>query len=125
MTTGMTSDPRPYAPRRFVLTTGGVAVVSALWYVLHAITGLGPPVLAVMASPIGSAIGAVAVVALFRAVPMAPAARRFWLLVLALEILVTAGRLINVAAQLQVYPDIVRIPPVASLCTGLGLLAAI
>ncbi|MET0418392.1 MAG: diguanylate cyclase, partial [Actinoplanes sp.] len=121
----MRTDPRPFAPRRYVTVTAGLAVLSALWFIGYAVTGAGPAILGTVAAPIGSAIAAAAVLALLRAVPMAPAARRFWILVLVLEAGVTAARLIGLAAALRAYPETAPPHPIGGLCVGFGLLAAI
>ncbi len=122
---GMSTDQRPPPPRRYVIATAGVAVLSVLWYVIHVAAGAGPPIAGLIAAPVGSALGAAAVLALLRNMPMAAAARRFWVLVLVLELGMTTSRLINLATQSRAYPDVVPAPLIAAACTGLGVLAAI
>ncbi len=119
------SDQRPYAPRRFVFATAGLAALSTLWYAVYATTGAGPAIVGSFAAPLGSAVGAAAVCALLRAVPMAPAARRFWILVLVLELAMTAGRLINLSARVRDYPDPAPPSALATILSVLGVLAAI
>ncbi|MGX6607181.1 putative bifunctional diguanylate cyclase/phosphodiesterase [Micromonosporaceae bacterium Da 78-11] len=121
----MTPDTRPPAPRRYVLATAGLAALSALWYVVFLATGAGPEILGHLAPPLGSLVGTAAVVALLRKVPMAPAARRFWILILVLEVGMATGRLINLADWCRTPVGVVRTPTLGPLFSGIGLFAAI
>ncbi|HEY0002836.1 MAG TPA: bifunctional diguanylate cyclase/phosphodiesterase [Actinoplanes sp.] len=90
---------RPPAPRRYVIATAGVAILSTIWYLAHLALGWGPPELAYLAPPLASTSGAVAVFALLRGVWLQPAARRFWWLIFALEVCAAISRAIHSAHQ--------------------------
>ncbi len=119
------TDHRPSAPRRYVLATVGVAALSMLWYVIHLVTGAGSPVLALFGSPLASAAGGVAVAALLRRVPMAPGARRFWLLILVLEATMTIGRATQAGYAVASYPAPPGQPAFVSAMIAFGMVAAI
>jgi diguanylate cyclase (GGDEF)-like protein len=108
-----------------VYASAGVAVISALWFLLHAVAGVGTPALALVAAPIGTVIGGLSVFALLRHVPMAPAARRFWQLILVLEIGVGLGRVLHVAGVFASHPAPARPSMVVSVLFLLGLGAGI
>ncbi|GAA2628212.1 hypothetical protein Adu01nite_63600 [Paractinoplanes durhamensis] len=113
------------SPRPYVLATAGIAGLSMLWYLVYRVFGLGPSVPAYFAAPLASATGAVAVLALLRWVPLEPAARTFWRLILVLETTVAIGRGINAGYAVVAYPDPPRTPPAFALFSVVGMIAAI
>ncbi|MFF5290806.1 putative bifunctional diguanylate cyclase/phosphodiesterase [Paractinoplanes globisporus] len=112
------------SPRRYVLAAAAVAGLSTLWYLGYLTLG-GPSVLAYLGGPIASALGAVAVLALLRVVPMERAARKFWWLIFVLEASVATGRGIQAAYAFAAYPRPPAPPAWVSLFSTVGLLAAI
>jgi diguanylate cyclase (GGDEF)-like protein len=116
---------RPPAPRRFVLVTSGIAALSALWYLTFVAFGWGTPALALVAAPFASATGAVAVATLLRRVPMEPAARRFWRLILLLEVCVALGRALFFGVLVGLHRGPEAQPPIVPALLTLGVLAAI
>ncbi|MFC7272401.1 putative bifunctional diguanylate cyclase/phosphodiesterase [Paractinoplanes rhizophilus] len=118
------TEPRVSPPRRYVQATAAVAGLSALWYLGHLTLG-GPSVLAYLGGPLASGLGAVAVFALLRTVPMAPAARRFWWLIFTLEAGVALGRAIQAGYAFAAYPEPPAPPAWVSLFSTGGLIAAI
>ncbi|WP_433307137.1 putative bifunctional diguanylate cyclase/phosphodiesterase [Actinoplanes sp. CA-030573] len=112
-------------PRRYVLASATVAGLSAVWYLAHATVGAGPSVLAYLAAPAGTLVGAISVLALLRSVPMEAAARRFWLLILVLEASVGLGRGIQAGYAFAAYPQPPQPPFWASLLSAVGLVVAI
>jgi len=118
------SDRRWSKPRRYVLATAGVAALSMLWYVAYLTIG-GPSVIAYLGGPLASGIGAIAVVGLLRAVPMPRPARRFWLLILTLEVSVAIARAVQAGYAFAAYPAPPHPPAWVSLLPAAGLLAAI
>ncbi|WP_433360805.1 putative bifunctional diguanylate cyclase/phosphodiesterase [Actinoplanes sp. CA-142083] len=118
------TEPRVSTPRRYVLATAAVAGLSALWYLGYLTFG-GPSVLAYVGGPLASALGAVAIFALLRTVPMAPAARRFWWLILVLEVSVAVGRAIQAGYAFAAYPAAPAPPAWVALFSTGGLIAAI
>src|SRR4051812_9184317 len=103
------SNRRWSTPRGYVLAGAGVAALSMLWYLAYLAVG-GPSVLAYLGGPIASGVGAVAVVALLRAVPMPRAARRFWLLIFVLEAAVAVARAVQAGYAFADYPEPPRSP---------------
>jgi diguanylate cyclase (GGDEF)-like protein len=119
------TDSRPFVPRRYVLATAAVAGLSTLWYLAYVTTGAGPSVLSYVAGPLGSALGAVAVLALLRRAHLEPAARRFWRLILLLEVTVAIGRSVQAGYAFAAYPDPPHAPMFVSLFGAVGMIAAI
>ncbi|WP_275410837.1 putative bifunctional diguanylate cyclase/phosphodiesterase [Paractinoplanes rishiriensis] len=119
------TDRWPPAPRRYVYATCGIVALSMLWYVAGLLVGAGPEILAYLPAPIASAVGAVAVAALLRKIPMDPAARQFWRLILVLEVCVALGRGIFCVQTFATYPAGPPAPLISMPLLLAGLLAAI
>ena len=118
------TDRRQATPRPYVLAAAGVAGLSMLWYVAYVTIG-GPSVPAYVGAPLGSAMGALAVIGLLRSGTLAPAARRFWQLILVLEVSVAIGRGITAGYAVAAYPAAPATPAFVGLFSTFGLLAAI
>ncbi|GIM96086.1 hypothetical protein Ato02nite_078790 [Paractinoplanes toevensis] len=108
-----------------MLATAGIAGLSVLWYLAYRVFGLGPSVPSYLGSPLASATGAVAILALLRWVPLEPAARTFWRLILVLEATVAIGRGVQAGYAIAAYPEPPETPGFASAFTAVGLFAAI
>ncbi|GIF20475.1 diguanylate cyclase (GGDEF)-like protein [Actinoplanes tereljensis] len=113
------------SPRPYVLATAGIAGLSVLWYLAYRVLGLGSSVPSYLGSPLASATGAVAILALLRWVPLEPAARTFWRLILVLEVTVAIGRGVQAGYAIAAYPEPPRTPGFATAFTAVGLIAAI
>jgi diguanylate cyclase (GGDEF)-like protein len=117
---------RPNLSRRYLIAAVGLAVAGMLWYAAYTVLGLGPSAVAYVFMPSTAAVGAAAIVALLRAVPLEPAARRFWRLILLLELSLAAGYgVLAIKAFLVLPAPFPAVPRAGVFCVGIGVLAAI
>ncbi|MET0415362.1 MAG: EAL domain-containing protein [Actinoplanes sp.] len=108
------------APWRYVVATSATAVFFTLWYLAWTTVGAGPAAIAYIAMPLNAVLGCLAVVAMLRNARLAPAARRFWRLMLfAIACLALGYGLLAIQAfrDRTVLPDL-PIPAAALVATG-------
>ncbi|MEV6300286.1 bifunctional diguanylate cyclase/phosphodiesterase [Actinoplanes sp. NPDC051861] len=114
-------------PRRFVISAGIVVLLGTLWYLLWVATGgshMGPVAIGYLFMPVAMGIGGLAVRALRRAVPLAPAGRRFWLLLEACCYLFSSGFTLLAVDAFRFGPELPDMPPAGAVLIGSGVLLA-
>ena len=110
--------------RRYVLTTAAVCVLGTLWYVCWIVAAPGTIALGYVFFPLSMAIAGMSVRALRRAVPLAPAGRRFWLLLEICCHLFAAGFTVLAADAFRLAPEQPAMPPAAAALIASGVLVA-
>jgi diguanylate cyclase (GGDEF)-like protein len=110
--------------RRHVIAAALICLLGTLWYGLWIVASPGTVAIGYLFMPIAMATGGLAVRALRRAVPMAPAGRRFWLLLETCCYLFAAGFLLLLVDAFRTAPELPDMPPAGAALIGLGVLVA-
>jgi diguanylate cyclase (GGDEF)-like protein len=117
--------PRP--PRRYVVVTAGIVLLGTIWYLLRVATGgagMGPFGIGHLAMPAVMAVAGRSVRSMRRAVPLAPAGRRFWLPLEACCYLLTAGFALLAVEAFRYPPEVLRMPTAGAVLIGSGVVLA-
>ncbi|MBG0562931.1 putative bifunctional diguanylate cyclase/phosphodiesterase [Actinoplanes aureus] len=112
------------APWRYVVTTATIVVLGVLWYACWFLTGAGPVAAGFLFMPLVMAVGGLAIRAMRRAVPLAPAGRRFWLPVEICCYLFAAGFTLLAVEAFRVGPELPAMPPAGAVLIGSGVVLA-
>ncbi|BEL02238.1 bifunctional diguanylate cyclase/phosphodiesterase [Actinoplanes sichuanensis] len=110
--------------RRYVVTTALICVLGTLWYVLWLAAAPGTVAIGYLFMPLAMTVGGLAVRALRRAVPLAPAGRRFWLLLEICCYLFAAGFVLLVVDAFRTAPELPSMPPAGAALIGAGVVVA-
>lgn len=110
---------------RYAALTGAITLVGTLWYVLWCTVGAGPVAICYLFVPIGMAAAVLSLRALRRDVPLAPAGRRFWLLMEAGCALLVVGYAWLAVAGFSALPGLPAMPLQAATLIGLGQVCAL
>ncbi|GIE87673.1 putative bifunctional diguanylate cyclase/phosphodiesterase [Actinoplanes regularis] len=112
-------------PWRHAVVTGTLVLLSALWLVLWATTGLGPIAVGYVFMPLATGVAALSVRALRRETSLTPVGLRFWRAIEVGCLLGTIGFALLAWAALTPTPDMPSMPTAGAMFTCAGLLAAI
>jgi diguanylate cyclase (GGDEF)-like protein len=110
--------------RRYVVTNALICLAGTVWYLLWLTAAPGPLVLGYLFMPAAMGVGGLAVHALRRAVPLAPAGRRFWLLLEICCYLFAAGFGVLAVDAVRTAPELPAMPPLGAALIGAGVLVA-
>jgi diguanylate cyclase (GGDEF)-like protein len=110
--------------RRYVVTAALICLAGTLWYGLWLAVAPGTVALGYLFMPASMGLGGLAVHALRRAAPMAPAGRRFWLLLELCCYLFAAGFGVLLVDAFRTAPELPAMPPVGAALIGAGVLVA-
>ena len=101
--------------RRHIYATAALCLLGTLWYVSWVAVAPGPVAIGYLFMPLSMVTAGLAVRALRRAVPLAPAGRRFWLLMEICCYLQTAGFTLLVVDAVRFAPEMPAMPPAGAV----------
>ncbi|GGN81902.1 hypothetical protein GCM10010112_58890 [Actinoplanes lobatus] len=110
--------------RRYVFATGLTCLLGILWYVAWEVSSPGTLAIGYLFLPVSMTLGGLSVRSLRRAVPMAPAGRRFWLLLQISSSLFVAGFALQAVAGFWTAPVLPTMPVAGAALIGFGVLVA-
>ncbi|MBO3741546.1 putative bifunctional diguanylate cyclase/phosphodiesterase [Actinoplanes flavus] len=110
--------------RRYVIATGLTSLLGVLWYAAWVVSSPGTPAIGYLFVPLAMTLGGLSVRSLRRTVPMAPAGRRFWLLLQISCFLFVAGFGLQTVAGFWTAPELPTMPVAGAALIGFGVLVA-
>jgi diguanylate cyclase (GGDEF)-like protein len=110
--------------RRYVITTALICLLGTVWFGLWTAVSPGTVAIGYVFMPVAMGVGGLSVRALLRAVPLAPAGRRFWLLLELCCYLFAAGFSVLAVDAFRMAPELPAMPPAGAALIGGGVLVA-
>ncbi|GAA4966742.1 putative bifunctional diguanylate cyclase/phosphodiesterase [Actinoplanes utahensis] len=110
--------------RRHTVATAAICLLGTLWYLCWVAFTPGPVAVGYLFMPLSMGIAGLAARSLRRAVPPAPAGRRFWVLLEICCYLFAAGFTLLAVAAVRTAPEMPAMPPAGAALIGTGVLVA-